>query len=239
MYNLPGVYNLLKKTFPDGTIQYMRCTMNKKYDFTVETDEIEHDGSAVERKERDNASRAVQKVFDIARSNHWDYFCTWTFAPGAVGDRYNYDDCVDALKHWLDYQRKKGVKWLIVAEQHEDGAYHFHGLLSGPLNLAFLYGDQYRIIDFPYGRSSASPVRSQGRVSSYVAKYLTKKITVPKGRKRYWASRNLCKPTVEHLVCSDLEFGSIFNDAAYSKMIPTPYGDYLFCEVRREEVEGK
>ena len=37
---------------------------------------------------------------------------------------------------FTDIMRHNGNGWLIVPEQHKDGAYHFHALVAGPLSLA-------------------------------------------------------------------------------------------------------
>lgn len=68
------------------------------------------------------------------------------------------------------------------------------------------------------------------RVSTYIAKYLTKEITVPKGRKRYWASRGLQKPMEEFIIMSSEEYGEIYNLARFQKVSETPYGTYVMCE---------
>ena len=91
-------------------------------------------------------------------------------------------------------------------------------------------GDVYNLNDFKWGFTTATPIKDRKRVSSYIAKYLTKEIVVPKGRKRYWASRALKKPTEDYVVMSTAEFEELFNDARYQKVIDSPYGKFLFCE---------
>ncbi len=72
--------------------------------------------------------------------------------------------------------------------------------------------------------------RHTTRAATYIAKYLTKDIQVPKGRKRYWASRNLRRPTEERLQMTAEEYGEIFNGARYQKVINSPWGMFLLCE---------
>ena len=88
----------------------------------------------------------------------------------------------------------------------------------------------YNVCNFKYGYTTATCVSDPSKAATYLAKYLTKDIQVPKGRKRYWASRSLCKPTEERLQMTSEEFGEIFNDARYQKSISSPWGKFLLCE---------
>lgn len=155
-----------------------------------------------------NVSRAVQIVYDIARSNSFHWFVTLTLNEVYV-DRYDYCACADVLKLFTDRLRKMKCKWIIVPEQHEDGAYHFHGLVAGDLPLTpsgkkwYNEVEQklvpvYNVGNYEFGWTTATEILSPHKVSSYVAKYLTKQIAVPKGKKCYWASRSLARPSVEY-----------------------------------------
>lgn len=233
-------YNVRLKSFPNGKVQYHYYEIPKEYNY--ETEKREHTGLSVERKERENMSRAVQKVYDLAHSNSFDYFLTLTF-DGSKIDRYSYDACANALKLFTDIMRHNGNKWLIVPEQHKDGAYHFHALVSGSLSLTEAinphtgrkitdtHGRQvYNVCNFKYGHTTATSISDPTRAATYIAKYLTKEIQVPKGRKRYWASRSLCTPTEERLQMTSEEYGEIFNSARYQKVISSPWGHFLLCE---------
>jgi len=196
----------------------------------------------VERKERENASRAINTIYELARSNHFDWFITLTFDKAKV-NRYDYDCCADAIKHFTDILRKRGNQWLLVPEQHKDGAYHFHGLVSGNLPLSPAIHEEtgellrdnhgrqiYNLDIYHYGFTTATKITDAARSATYLTKYLSKDISVPKGRKRYWASRSLNKPMVELLQMTAEEFGEIFNSSRYQKFIPSIWGDTLLCE---------
>ena len=219
-------YNVRRKHFPSGKLQYQFYEIPKQCDYDV--GKREHTGLSIERKERENMSRAVQKVYDLAHSNSFDYFLTLTF-DGSKIDRYNYDVCADALKMFTDIMRHNGNKWLIVPEQHKDGAYHFHALVSGSLSLVEAvnphtgkkildkHGRQvYNVCNFKYGHTTATSISDPTRATTYIAKYLTKEIQVPKGRRRYWASRSLRTPMEERLQMTAEEYGEIFR--AYPKI---------------------
>ena len=76
------------------------------------------------------ARRAAAKVRDIALCNDFRWFVTLTLDAARV-DRYDIREITRKLNNWLDNQvRRKGLKYVIVAERHEDGAVHFHGLVN-------------------------------------------------------------------------------------------------------------
>ena len=101
-------YNVRLKRFPNGKLQYQYYEFPKQFDYEVE--KKERTGKAVERKEHENARRAVQKVYDLAHSNLFEYFLTLTF-DGTKIDRYSYDACADAVKMFTDIMRHNGNKW--------------------------------------------------------------------------------------------------------------------------------
>lgn len=220
-------YNVRVKSYPDGTKQYMYSERMKEKGYKVK--EKEKTGQEVERGERQNMTRAVRKVYDLARSNVFDWFITMTFDPAKV-DRYDYDACADAIKGFTHKLCLNGNQWIIVPEQHKDGAYHFHGLVSGDLDLTYYADGVYNLNNYGYGFTTATKIRDRARVSTYIAKYLTKLITVPKGRKRYWASRSLQCPIEEFVVMSTEEYGEIYNSACFQKVIDSPFGCFIMCE---------
>lgn len=238
-------YNVRVKRYPGGTVQYMFSERVKERGSTLQ-EERKRDGSSVERKKIENQSRRKQKIYDLARSNPFEWFVTLTFDPDKV-DRFDYDSCSAALFDFTHLLAVKGgYRWVIVPEQHKNGAYHFHGLVSGDLNVVRALHPRtgeplvdksgrpvYNVLDYQAGFTTATPVTDQARASSYLTKYLTKDIQVPKGKKGYWASRNLAKPVEEYVVMSSYEYGEIYNAARYQKVMDTPFGSYVLCE--REE----
>lgn len=153
-----------------------------------------------------SSRRSKSVIYDIARSNTWEWFITLTFDPEKVNS-FDYDECSKGLKNWLDRVRRKcdgDLKYIIIPELHKSGRYHFHGLLSGAYGLEFVdsghetNGDIiYNIGSYKLGFTTATQVKDTNRVSMYIAKYVTKELTAcTKGKKRYWASRNCEKPVV-------------------------------------------
>lgn len=236
------IYNVRRKVYVDGTEQFMFFERPKEKGYTVE--EKEKTGDSVKRKEADNAKRAMQIVYDIARSNKWDWFITLTFDPFKV-DSMDYLACVQAMKCFTQVLQKSGFVYLLVPEQHKSGAYHFHGLVKGRLPVVparnpeghLIVDDTgrqvYNISIYDYGFTTATAIDDQAKAAGYVAKYLTKELTVPKGKKRYWASRSCQRPKEEFGEMTLAEYGEVFNESHYQKVIESPYGRFILCERRR------
>lgn len=202
-----------------------------------------HDGSSVGRKEIDNMRRAVQTVYNIAKSNDFRWFVTFTFNPDMV-DSFDYDACVAVLRRWMDCNRKRGLMWLIVPEQHKSGRYHFHALVSGDLKLVNAVNPRtgmpmldksgrpiYNVGDYDWGFTTATEIGDSKRTASYIAKYLAKDITVPKGRKRYWASYGLQRPDEDFVSMTDWSFAQIVGKSHFFKSTSNEWGNFWLAEV--------
>lgn len=182
-----------------------------------------------------SCSRAKLQIFDIARANHWDWFVTLTLNQEVV-DRYSYGDILPKMKSFTTYLRRHGCQWLIVPELHGDGAFHFHGLVSGPLPVEWWRFERlesgervdiYKISGYALGRNEATKVLDPRRVSTYITKYVTKSTmqAVPPGKKRFWASRGLQKPQKERLHLSNDEVQSLVHEAQYTATYADPSGN--------------
>lgn len=225
---------MIQYTYPDGTHRWKFFTYGQRVGDdnppkfqTPDTEGSVHDpGWTVKRKEHENASRAKQAVYDLARSNvdKWDWFVTLTFSPRWVC-RSDYQDCYLHVRQLGRELTARGCYWLFVPEHHRDGhSFHFHGLVGGdmPLVYAGRYGpsgrerDTWNLECFP-GFTAVQRVTDARRVSTYITKYITKDLVglVPKGCHRYLRSRNLRKPTVEYLSLLPGEFASLVDWGVY------------------------
>lgn len=230
-------HNCIVKVFPDGHKQIMYYP-DGIFVRDKDSEPIEHDGSTVERKEIENMIRAKRKIYDLARSNEWDWFVTLTFDKRKVEDRYDYGCCVSALSRFCRYLRDLGCTYLFVPELHERGAYHFHGLVRGPLPVTFFkstrFGDElFNCPAYTYGFSSVMKIRDRDRVASYITKYITKGMleTVPKGKRRYLASRKLKRPVELRQTLTDSEVEVIADNYRYIKAGTGDFGcDYWLFE---------
>lgn len=75
--------------------------------------------------------RARANLRRLALANGFEYFVTLTLDPDKV-DRYNGAAVTRALNQWCDNMvRRHGLRYILVPEQHKDGAFHFHGFMAG------------------------------------------------------------------------------------------------------------
>lgn len=185
-----------------------------------------------------NDKRDKQKIFDLARSNTWHWFGTFTF-DGTKINRYDYEECYKKLSKWLMNVRNrkcKDLKYLCIPEQHKNGAWHFHCLLANTEELTFIratnnnkdskyYGlplcdnkgrEIYNIENFTIGFTNFSKVSDTRRVSMYIVKYITKSNCIKlEGRNRHLASRNLNKPTVRKSECTKEEIDEFLKSVEF------------------------
>lgn len=180
-------------------------------------------------------SATKNRIYNIARSNTWEWFITLTFDRNKT-DSSDYDMIVYRLHTFLNHlqQRKcSGMKYLIVPELHEDKEhYHFHGLLSGVDNLRFCFSGHfdkcgkpiYNILDWTYGFTTATQVQDTNKVSSYITKYITKDTEQRlKNKKRYLASRNINRTEPTFHLMDENEFLEVYKDRiTYAKSVNVP-----------------
>lgn len=230
-------YNVKIITYPDLTKQY------RIYQNTIGTDDLSMAVRSHKKGERNpfdgkvckeilvdikdykdhvsdvSLKRTKKKVYDYAKSNEWEWFVTFTFSPDKV-NRYDYDECTKYLSKWFNNLKRSSpaLSYLVVPEQHKDGAYHFHGLFSGINERQIVWTGKYvvkrvrglrskfvrtkekiyKIGSYKLGWMIATKVREMEKVTSYITKYITKDmLNGLHGRKRYWCSRNLVLPLEE------------------------------------------
>lgn len=104
--------------------------------------------------------------------------------------------------------------------------------MQGDLDLTHWKGEVYNLNNFEFGYTTAMRIKDPQRVATYIAKYLTKDISVPKGRKCYWASRSLAKPVVEYVdMPGDSFLWDVWATARYTKEIDAgEYGRFIIAE---------
>lgn len=204
-----------------------------------------------ERKRKEDSTqqskaRTVNTIYDIARSNRWEWFVTLTFAPDKV-NRFDYSECQKKLTSWLNHTRRicPDMLYLVVPEQHKKGGFHFHGLFANIDQLTFTASGHldkqgrpiYNIGNYKLGFTTATRIGDISRASSYLCKYITKDLcSVTVGKKRYWASRNVQRPEVIEIL-SDLNMDDRLAEALrgrdeyHIKQLHTAYTDVLYIDV--------
>ncbi len=138
--------------------------------------------------------RAKVNVFDIIMCNpELDTFCTFTYAPDKVEDRFDYTACYDLLRPWLSNRvQRNGLLYVITFEEHpSSGALHFHAVMnSSALKLERARYEKtgrpvsrkgkplYHIVDWPLGFTTAQVIGGteddRTAVSKYIFKYMSK-----------------------------------------------------------------
>ena len=152
-------------------------------------------------------NRTKQAIYSYARCVAWDWFLTFTI-DASKRDRFDYDVCSKSVRKWFNNQQQRyasKLKYLVVPEQHKNGAWHFHGLLADCGNMVFSYSGRkdskgnkiYNLDNYKLGFTTATRVTDYHRVAKYIGKYITKDMcSITKGKQRYFVSKNLDKPKV-------------------------------------------
>lgn len=171
-------------------VKFKRCRdglVLRDPDYEFDYDQ-EHEQGSQERFLQ-SYSRSRSKVLQYALCNVWDYYVTITVDPKRF-DRWDLDAIWNHLyKFFCFYSRTYSrLSYLFVPERHKDGAWHFHGFLSGILDshlFPFIPGlHPQKLIDAGYfnfpalgqviGYVSLGELREPLKAGFYIAKYITK-----------------------------------------------------------------
>lgn len=167
-----------------------------------------------DRKLDSAISRARKNVLELALCNPWHWFGTFTLDKEKY-NRYDLEKFHKDFTQWIRDQRKKtgaAIRFLLVPELHQDGAWHMHGLLYGvPDTVSFadlrsrlhtnvpdklVSGNYHCWMGFhqKFGFCSLGAIRDPVAVSFYISKYVTKSLEdsgVEVGKHLYYCSRGL------------------------------------------------
>lgn len=166
------------------------------------------------RYKYNHLTRSKKAIYEISKANKWDLFVTFTVADKER--RYDLDE-VKKMVHKkinkLRERKKLTFGYLLIPEQHKDGAWHLHGLFNDLEGLTITKarsaktnrllktenGEQvYNIQEFAsIGHNTATFVEDTVAVAKYITKYITKEMEwhYPNKRK-YLCSKGLNRATV-------------------------------------------
>lgn len=155
--------------------------------------------------------RAKSMVLQYALCNEWDYFFTGTL-DRIKFNRYDLDSFQKRLSQFIRDKRKAygtQLSFLLVPEQHKNGAWHMHGLISGipasalrrfrpPEPQKLVHSDYFNWPDYmqKFGFCSLGPIRHPVATSFYISKYVSKELSRrggALGKHLYFHSRPLNK----------------------------------------------
>lgn len=163
--------------------------------------------------------RSKNKIFGYAMCNSWDYFATFTL-DSKKRDRFDLNQFYkDFSKFINNFNRKldNNIKYLLIPEQHKNGAWHMHGLIA---NLPKEYIKQFQLsdklplylkskikkgefigswVDYSkkFGFNDLELIKDSEKVSSYMVKYITKDFLnteIYNSRHLYYCSKGLNSP---------------------------------------------
>lgn len=227
--------------------------------YTVEDEIVE------KKKKLDNLSRSFRRtrsaLYMYARQCNWEYFITLTYSPDKLENRYDFSLCMKKVHTWINNCKKRKAEnllYLLVPEQHKDGAWHIHGLLCNTTGLTFTDSDKryngkivYNLDDWKLGFSTATKVTDTYKVSNYITKYITKDLcAITPGKQRYFVSKSIPKPkTFTALIDLD-EVDSFIQEVAdscgadlewqkdVSGYLDVNYKYFKKCQEEREDKEN-
>lgn len=209
---------------------------DREYCYNPFTEKIQRvytdaDECAIELKKEhslySSLNRTRSALYMYARQCNWEYFITLTYSPDKIESRYDFSLCMKKAHKWIDNckQRKaKDLLYLLVPEQHKDGAWHIHGLLCNTTGLTFADSGKrydgkivYNLDDWKLGFSTATKVTDTYKVSNYITKYITKDLcAITPGKQRYFVSKSIPKPKIFTALIDSDEVDSFVQEVADS-----------------------
>lgn len=148
-----------------------------------------------------NISRAKNMIFEYANCNDFEYFITLSLDQKKY-DRYDLAKFIKDLGRFIRNTRQyynSDIQYILIPEQHKDGAWHMHGLIKG-ITKDHLQINNNGYLDWvkysdKFGFCSIDPIKSKIAVSKYILKYVRKALAVElereKEKKLYYNSRGL------------------------------------------------
>ena len=156
--------------------------------------------STKEEVEYSSLSRTRRNIRELSLCNNFTHFATLTVSSSRF-DRYALDDCQEHLRSIIKKIKRnnKDFIYIFITEKHKDGAFHFHGLVSGLdfyINQnGYLSNKDFDILGF----NSFSVIKDKQKVSNYILKYITKDCVKNSKGTVYISSRGLKKANKTYL----------------------------------------
>lgn len=193
------------------------------------------EGADMERSMR----RARAKLRRLALANHFEYFVTLTLAPEKI-DRYDPAAVTKALGRWADNMvRRHGLRYILVPERHQDGAFHFHGFMAGHGLKAVDSGVEwdgkpvYNLPQWTLGFTTAQRLYGDYHAAvGYCCKYIGKQEGERALGRWYYSGGALMEPAK---VYADLDYRQVDNAVEFS----IPGAKIKVSRTKGEQNDGK
>lgn len=160
-----------------------------------------------------NISRAKSRVKELGLCNIWEYFATITLDKTKY-DRYDLKKFKIDLSRYINnlkYNNNININYILIPEQHQDGAWHMHGFFSGIPDEYMTKFDKRKKLpkyilenyettkNFPkmsdkFGFVSFDLIKDQEKAVNYILKYITKdlaKCVKELGAHMFYSSKKL------------------------------------------------
>lgn len=185
---------------------------NKKHNFKPEK-KTSDDGRFSQ-----SLSRTRARVFELASCNEFSFFCTFT-QDEKMRDRFDlkaFREDFTMLIRNLNRARSESekIRYILIPEQHKNGAWHMHGLLSGinendlrefklseriPKNIKDSIRRGVPVYDWlryrkKFGYFTCTKIENTTACAKYITKYITKDLSATSrenGAHLYFASQGL------------------------------------------------
>jgi hypothetical protein len=214
-----------------------------------------------------NISRAKGEIEELVACNPWEYFITLTLDPQKY-DRHDLNkfrsDFARFIRHYNEGRNPEKqvlkVQYLLIPEQHKDGAWHMHGFIMGlPLHhfRAFTLGEklpnyirskllrgqsvyEWEPYRAKFGFCDFEPVRDLPKCANYVKKYITKDLSrcvSALGAHLYYGSQHLRR--AELLAHGYWQSDCIDLDARFSGAYENDYVKIVRLDIARLSPEAR
>lgn len=179
-------------------------TPKKRTEGNFKPDDTSRAPEQSEERFKQSLSRARARVYELAMCNEFTHFCTFT-QDKKMRDRFSLAEFrKDFAQYVRNLNRSRGkefsdptIKYLLIPEQHKNGAWHMHGLLQGlterdlrafkvsekiPERIKKTIRGGTAVYDWTgyrrrFGYFTATEIKDKSAVAKYITKYLTKEMT--------------------------------------------------------------
>lgn len=211
------------KAFNNSYFKLTNSFVLRNSGFEIEQKFVAKGRGGHDEKLRNSISRTKATVFELVICNDWEYFVTLTLDQEKK-DRYDLKESVKKLGYFIqNYNRnhKLSIDYMLIPEQHLDGAWHMHGFFMGlpiehlqQFNLEMTLPTKIRTrlengktiyswgaYQKSFGWCYIEKIENPEAIAKYITKYITKDLSrsvTSLNAKMYYCTKNLNRSVVIH-----------------------------------------